>query len=146
MSNETTARDRMREHLSSLLERAESTDQDWALTNESPLSVERSGKYVNVLFSTGGPHTEITVEYDDDEAGEYWFENEPQGAWFTYMDWGTREDVYIPRYDAQKIMQAIMRDPSELGRKCESCGADIDDYAPGATLCAICEDEQAEEV
>lgn len=97
-----------------LTERAESTDPDWALTNESPLSLEVSGKYVNVLFSTGGPHTKITVEYDDAEAAEYWFENDPQGAWVTFMDWGTREDKYIGRYEVAGIMQAITRDPSEL--------------------------------
>ena len=115
MTEATTERDKMREHLASLTERAASVDPDWALTNESPLSLEVSGKYVNVLFSTGGPHTELTVEYDDAEAAEYWFENEPQGAWFTYMDWGTREDVYIGRSDAYSIVQAILRDPDELG-------------------------------
>lgn len=115
MTERTTDRDKMRGQLASLLERAESTDPDWALTNESPLSLEVSGKYVNVLFSTGGPHTEVTVEYDDDQAAEYWFENDPQGAWFTYMDWGAREDQYIARYQAASIMQAIMRDPDELG-------------------------------
>ena len=114
MTKDETDRDKMRGHLTSLLERAGSTDPDWALTDESPLSVEVSGKYVNVLFSTGGPHTELTAEYDDAEAAEYWFENVPQGAWFTYMDWGTREDVYISRHDAGTILAAIMRDPEEL--------------------------------
>ena len=109
-----TDRDKMTAALASLLEQAESTDPDWALTNESPLSLEVSGKYVNVLFSTGGPHTELTAEYDDAEAAEYWFESDPQGAWFTRMDWGTREDQYIPRYQAATIMQAIMRDRDEL--------------------------------
>ena len=116
-----TDRDKMTAALASLLERAESTDPDWALTNETPLSLEVSGKYVNVLFSTGGPHTEITVEYDDAEAAEYWFENDPQGAWFTYMDWGMREDKYMGRRDADSIMQAILRHPDELGE------ADSDD-------------------
>ena len=100
--------------LASLVERAESTDPDWALTDESPLSLEVSGKYVNVLFSTGGPHTEILVEYEDAEAAEYWFENEPRVAIFTFMDWGTREDVTVSKWDAEKIMSAIVRDADEL--------------------------------
>lgn len=103
------------ETVKSLTERAESTDPDWALTNETPLAVDVSGKYVNVLFSTGGPHTEITVEYDDAEAAEYWFENDPQGAWVTFKDWGTREDVYVSAYTAAGIMSAIMRDADDLG-------------------------------
>lgn len=105
---------KVNETVKSLTERAESTDPDWALTNESPLAVEVSGKYVNVLFSTGGPHTEITVEYDDAEAAEYWFENDPQGAWVTFKDWGTREDVYVAPYVAGPIMAAITRDPESL--------------------------------
>ena len=107
-------REKMHEALARLIERAESTDPDEALTNESPLSVEQSGKYVNVLFSTGGPHTEITVEYTDEESAQLWFENEPVGAWFTRMDWGSREDVYFDRLDAYEIMQAITRDPDSL--------------------------------
>lgn len=114
MTNTQTDRDKMQGHLDSLLERAASIDPDWALTNEAPLSLEVSGKYVNVLFSTGGPHTELTAEYADADDAEYWFENEPQGAWFTFMDWGTREDKYIGRQDAFAIMQAITRDPESL--------------------------------
>lgn len=100
--------------LASLIERAESTDSDWALTNESPLSLEVSGKFVCVLFSTGGPHTEILVEYEDAEAAEYWFENDPRVAIFTFLDWGTREDVTVSKWDAEKIMAAIMRDSDAL--------------------------------
>lgn len=115
MSDTETDREKMQGHLSSLLERAESTEEGWALGNEAPLSLEVSGKYVNVLFSTGGPHTELTAEYSDAEEAEYWFENEPQGAWFTFMDWGVREDKYISRHDAYAIMQAITRDPRRDG-------------------------------
>ena len=106
--------DKARETVKSLLERAESTDPDWALHMETPLGVERSGKYVNVLFSTGGPHTELLAEYWDEESAEYWFENEPAGAWVTYKDWGTREDLYISATDAATIMRALGRDPGEL--------------------------------
>ena len=116
MTDTNKDRETMRKALDSLLDQARSTDPDWALTNESPLSVERSGKYVNVLFSTGGPHTELLAEYWDDESAEYWFENEPAGAWFTYKDWGTREDLYISPQDAGLIMTAIMRDPEEVGQ------------------------------
>ena len=117
MSNMTdqTDRDKMTAALAYLMERAESTDPDSALTNESPLSLEVSGKYVNVLFSTGGPHTEFTAEYWDAESAEYWFENEPAGGWFTRKDWGSREDMYISALDAGLIMQAITRDPDEMG-------------------------------
>lgn len=110
-------RDRGKMHgaLADLLERAASSDPDEALTNESALSLEVSGKYVNVLFSTGGPHVELTAEYWDAGAAEYWFENEPAGAWFTYKDWGTREDVYIAPREAESIMQAITRDPETPG-------------------------------
>lgn len=101
--------------LESLLRRAESTNPDDALTNETPLSLEVSGKYVHVLFSWGGPSTELLAEYADAEDAEYWFENEPAGAWFTYKDWGTREDVYIGVHGADAIMQAITRDADELG-------------------------------
>lgn len=100
--------------LASLLDRAESNDPDWALTNEAPLDLDVRERYVYVLFTTGGPHTEILVEYDDAEAAEYWFENEPRVAVLTHMDWGTRADVSMSAHDAGKIMQAIMRDPSEL--------------------------------
>lgn len=113
--SDTTERDKLTAALADLLARAESTDQDDALTNESPLSLEVSGKFVNVLFSTGGPHTELLAEYWSAEDAEYWFENEPAGAWFTRKDWGTREDVYISSHDAEKIMQAITRDPDEMG-------------------------------
>ena len=116
MTDTNKDRETMRKALDSLLDQARSTDPDWALTNESPLSVERSGKYVNVLFSTGGPHAELLAEYWDDESAEYWFENEPAGAWFTYKDWGTREDLYISPQDADLIMTAIMRDPEEVGQ------------------------------
>lgn len=114
MTDTTTDRDKMRGHLESLIERAQSTDPDEALTSEAPLSLEVSGKYVNVLFSTGGPHTEFTAEYADAEEAEYWFENEPRGGWFTYMDWGTREDEYVAGHIAQAIMAGILRDPDEL--------------------------------
>lgn len=97
-----------------LVERAQSTNPDTALTNESPLSLEVSGKYVNVLFTTGGPHLEITVEYADAEEAELWFEEEPRGAWVTFMDWGVREDVYIGPSRAGEIMRALVRDPEEL--------------------------------
>ena len=110
----TMTENKARQDADHLRKRAESTDLDSALTNESPLSLEVSGKYVNVLFSTGGPHTEILAEYSDAEEAEYWYENEPQGAWVTHMDWGTREDVYVGPSDAYAIMQAIMRDPDEL--------------------------------
>lgn len=113
MTNQSD-REKMTAALASLLEQAESTDPDWALTNEILHEVEVSGKYVNVLFSTGGPHTEFTAEYWDAEAAEYWFENEPAGGWFTRKDWGTREDVYIGAHDAAAIMQAITRDADEL--------------------------------
>jgi hypothetical protein len=123
MTDTQTDREKMAASLASLLERAESTDPDWALTNETPLSLEVSGKYVNVLFSTGGPHTELTAEYADAEDAEYWFENTPQGAWFTRMDWGTREDKYIGPHDAGSIMQAITRDTEGL----EEVDADTDE-------------------
>ena len=118
-----TDREKMAAALASLLEQAESTDPDWALTNETPLSLEVSGKYVNVLFSTGGPHTEFTAEYWDAESAEYWFENEPAGGWFTRKDWGTREDVYVAAYTAELIMQAITRAPETL----EEVDADTDE-------------------
>lgn len=111
---DTTDRDKMRAALADLLERAKSTDPDDALTTETPLSLEVSGKYVNVLFSTGGPHTEFTAEYWDTESAEYWLENEPAGGWFTRKDWGSREDVYVAKYTAELIMQAITRDPDEM--------------------------------
>lgn len=97
-----------------LVERANSTDPDTALTGESPLSLEVSGKYVNVLFSTGGPHLEMLTEYIDSEDAELWFEQEPRGAWVTFMDWGVREDVYIGPARAGEIMRALARDPEEL--------------------------------
>lgn len=112
--DENERRDLLRESLASLLEQAHSTDPDYALTGESALSLDVSGKYVDVLFSTGGPHTEITVEYADaDEAG-YWFEYEPVGGWFTRMDWGTRDDVWVGQEDATTIMRAVARTPDEL--------------------------------
>lgn len=110
-----TDRDKMTPALAHLMGRATSTDPDDALTFETPLSLEVSGKYVNVLFSTGGPHTELLAEYWDTESAEYWYENEPAGAWFTRKDWGSREDVYISALDAGLIMQAITRDPDEMG-------------------------------
>lgn len=115
-----TDRDKLHAALRDLLERAESTDPDEALTNESPLSLEVSGKFVNVLFSTGGPHAELLAEYWDAEDAEYWFENEPMGGWFTRKDWGSREDVYLGAEDAYSIMRAIARNPEEVG-------ADTDD-------------------
>lgn len=115
MTETQTDRDLMRAALQGLLERAQSIDPDDALTSESPLSLEVSGKFVHVLFSWGGPSTELLAEYGDAEEAECWFENEPAGAWFTRKDWGTREDQYIGPEDADAIMQAITRDPAELG-------------------------------
>lgn len=97
-----------------LVERARSADPDDALHSQTPLSLEVSGKYVEVLFTTGGPHLEITVEYADSEGAELWFEEEPRGAWVTYMDWGTREDYRIGGSEAGEIMRALMRDWEEL--------------------------------
>lgn len=114
MSTETENRQKMRDHASSLLQRAASTDPDDALTSESPLSLEVSGKYVNVLFSTGGPHTEMTAEYEDADSAEYWYEVSPVGAWFTYMDWGVREDMWLGAGHTELLMVAIMRDPENL--------------------------------
>lgn len=111
---ETDTRDQMRAALRDLMERATSTDPDDALTFETPLSLEVSGKYVNVLFSTGGPHTELLAEYWDAESAEQWYDSEPAGAWFTRKDWGSREDVYVSALDAGLIMQAITRDPDEM--------------------------------
>lgn len=112
---DTTERDKMLASLTSLLKQAESTDPDDALTTESPLSLEVSGKYVHVLFSWGGPSTEFLAEFEDEQDAEYWFENPPRGGWFTRMDWGTREDVWVGSDDAERIMFAITRNPDELG-------------------------------
>lgn len=99
--------------LASLLEQARSTDADYAMTNESPLSFERHGKYVEILFSTGGPHVEILVEYADADDAEYG-EGAPRGGWLTYMGWGTREDLRFSGDDAAAIMLAVQRSPEDL--------------------------------
>ncbi len=113
-------RDKMWQALEYLLARAASTDPDDAITGETPLSVEQSGKYVNVLFSTGGPHTEFLAEYWSEEDAQYWFESVPAGGWFTRKDWGTREDVYVGNLDASRIMDALSRTPDELSAEAES--------------------------
>ena len=103
------------EHLAALVARCESTDPDEATTNESPLSLEVQGKYVDVLFTTGGPHFEVQLSYVDAGDAEYWFENEPNGGTATYLDWSESDVVRFGRYEAAAIAHAITRDPDELG-------------------------------
>lgn len=102
------------EALANLLGRAENVFADEGMTGEDALSVEVNGKYVDVLFTTGGPHIEVQLEFWDSEAGEYWFENEPRGGRLTYMDWGEREDLAISAHDAFKLQAALMRDPEQM--------------------------------
>lgn len=117
--------------LASLVERATSTDPDSALTGESVLDLQVHGKYVYVLFSTGGPHTEILVEYADAEEAEFWIENEPRVAIFTFMDWGTREDVTVSNLDADAIMSAIGRNQDDLEGRIMHRYDDCPDRKPG---------------
>lgn len=85
------------------------------LSWESPLSVETNGKYVDVLFQTGGPHFDVQFEYDDAEAAEFWYENEPTGAVAHFADWGESDWCGVNADDAGRLVDAINRDPSTLG-------------------------------
>lgn len=84
------------------------------LSSDSPLSVEVNGKYVDVLFQTGGPHFEVQFEFEDSEAAEYWFENEPTGAVAHFADWGESDYCGVYADDAATILAGITRDPSDL--------------------------------
>lgn len=102
------------EAAASLMSQAKSTDPDWALTNATPASLDVRDRYVYVELSGGGPSTELLIEFSDKEDAAYWFENEPVGAWFTYKDWGSREDVRLDGFDAAVVVQALERSPMDL--------------------------------
>lgn len=106
--------------LASLLERAENIWAGEGMTSSDPLSVEVNGKYVDILFSTGGPHVEIQFVFDDAEAGEYWFENEVRYGRLTYMDWGTREEIFVTGEQAWLIQSGLMRDEDDLVPRLDS--------------------------
>lgn len=131
-----------REHLKHMVERAEDRTEE-GLTWESALSIERSGKFVEILFMTGGPHFEVILEFEDDEAGEYWFENAPVGGIAKYLDWGTSDYCGIGSEDAWLLQCGVLRDPDDLihphefecedgdgtdSDVCDSCGEFRDDY------------------
>lgn len=100
--------------LKRLLERAESTDRDEAMTIEDPLDIEVNGKYVDVLFSTGGPHIEVQLEFERGSDGDYWFENAPERGRLKYVDW-FEEPTYahLNSEEAWLIQSAILRDPDD---------------------------------
>lgn len=100
------------EHLKRLLERCASTDPDEAVTWDDPLSIELSGKYVNVLFTTGGPHFEVLIELDEEVEG--FFEGTAIGGFAVYRNWFEGEACLMSVPDAQAILDAIMRDPEDL--------------------------------
>jgi hypothetical protein len=102
-----------REFLDRYIERAEDTGPE-GLTSDDPLSVEINGKYVDILFCTGGPHFEVQVDMGDAESGEYWFENEPVGGVAHYANWGEADWCGFGSRDANLLILAILRDPDEL--------------------------------
>lgn len=99
-------------HLESLLRRCASADPEEAVTWEDPLSIELSGKYVNVLFTTGGPHFEVLIELDEEVEG--FFEGTAMGGFAIYKDWFEGEACLMSALEAQAILDAIMRDPEDL--------------------------------
>ena len=85
------------------------------LTDESPLSVEVNGRYVDILFQTGGPHFDVQLTFDDAAAAEYWFENEPSGGVAHYADWGESAYEGMTRDEASAILAGITRSSEEMG-------------------------------
>jgi hypothetical protein len=131
-----------REYLRRYVEMAERTDEE-GMTWESALSIERSGKYVEILFCTGGPHFDVLLEFPDDEAGEFFFESEPVGGIAHYGNWFESDYCGISAHDANSLLLGVLRDPDELVHPhdfecedgdgsdsdvCDSCGEFRDNY------------------
>jgi hypothetical protein len=102
------------EALARLLQRAESTVAGEGMTYEDPLSIEVNGRYVDILFTTGGPHIEIQLDFGYECGGAYWFEQAPERGRLDYMDWGKHEVAYLGSEEAWLIQSAIFRDPDDL--------------------------------
>jgi hypothetical protein len=108
-----------REYLDRYVERAENTWADEGLTGEDALHFERSGKFVEILFCTGGPHFDVLLEFADDEAGEYWFENEPVGGIAHYANWFVGDYCGIRPEEAWLLQSAMLREHDDLVERLE---------------------------
>lgn len=109
MSN---AEGKARLHLASRVREAESVDPEIAMTYETPLEVTQSGRYVKIVFTTGGPHFEVLLELEDEF--EY-YETEASGGFATFLNWNESDVCLIGPYDARTILHAIWREPDDLG-------------------------------
>lgn len=117
------------EALKRLLERAESRIVEEGMTHEDPLSIEVNGRYVNIVFTTGGPHIEVQLDFGYEGGGDYWFEEAPERGRLEHVEWFQEPEVaYFGSEDAWLIQSGILRDPDdlvELTDTCQHCGAEI---------------------
>jgi hypothetical protein len=98
----------------SYLRDAESDDPENAMCDENALDVEVSGKFVTVLFCTGGPHFELLFEYEDAPSAEGWYEYSPQWAIAIYRNWGVADTRAVSAADARTIVNALERTRDDL--------------------------------